>query len=138
MTAWMAAYAISLVAFGILDMTWLSFVGAKLYKPVLGDILEPGIRLAPASAFYLMFPAGLIYFAVNPALKDGALGTALLNGALFGLFTYGTYELTNFATLRNWTLQITLIDMAYGAVMCAAVAALAFKLTPAVARWFGA
>lgn len=138
MTVVLVTYAIALVAFGLIDMAWLSTVGGQLYKATLGDILAPEIRIGPAVAFYLLFPAGLIYFAVNPAMKDGLLSTAVMNGALFGFFTYATYELTNFATLRNWTLGITVIDTAYGAIVSAAVAALAYALAPTVSRWFGA
>ncbi|MEQ1719340.1 MAG: DUF2177 family protein [Hyphomicrobium sp.] len=131
------AYAVALVAFTAIDVTWLSSVGARLYKETLGDILATDIRMAPAIVFYLFYPLGIVTFAVDPALKQGAISSALLNGALFGLFTYGTYELTNFATLRNWTLSITAIDMAYGAVASAVVAAIATALTPSIVRWFG-
>lgn len=133
-----AAYLIALIAFACFDIAWLTYAGAQLYKPALADILAPGIRFGPAAAFYLLFPIGLIYFAVNPALKDGAVATAIVNGMLFGLFTYGTYELTNFATLRGWTLSITAIDMIYGALVSAAVAAIAFIAAPVVARWVAA
>lgn len=132
------AYAIALLAFAAIDITWLMTFGAQLYKATLGDILAPDIRLAPAIAFYLLYPAGVVIFAADPALKQASLSTAVIYGALFGLFTYGTYELTNFATLRNWTLSITAIDLAYGVAATAITAALAYSLTPAVARWFGA
>ena len=134
MTQLIAAYIFSLMAFAVLDAAWLWYAGPHLYKPVLGDILAPQLRLAPAVLFYLMFPAGLLYFAVGPALKEGALATALINGALFGLFTYGTYELTNFATLRNWTSSIVLIDVAYGAFMSAVVAGFAYKAAALLVR----
>lgn len=131
-------YAIAVVVFAAIDITWLTVVGGQLYKQTLGDILVPNIRMAPAIAFYLLYPVGLIFFAVDPAWKNGSIITAVTHGALFGLFTYGTYELTNFATLRNWTLEITAIDMTYGAMASAGVAAIAFLLTPTIARWFGA
>lgn len=118
------AYLVTFVVFAVIDGTWLYVMGSQLYKPVLGDILLPDIRLGPAVAFYLLFPLGLVIFAVDPALKAGSWNTALVYGALFGLFAYATYDLTNFATLRNWTLQITLVDIVYGAIV-AGIASLA-------------
>ena len=138
MMLYLAAYLIALISFAVVDIAWLSSVGAQLYRATLGDILAPEIRVAPAIVFYLIFPAGLLYFAIDPAIKEGSLATAVVNGALFGLFTYATYELTNFATLRNWTLGITVVDIAYGAIVSATVAALTYKVAPAVARWAGA
>jgi uncharacterized membrane protein len=122
-SAYVIAYFAALVVFAIVDGAWLYFMGSQLYKPVLGDILAPEIRFGPAIAFYLLFPLGLTIFAIEPALRSGSLSTALFYGALFGFFTYATYDLTNFATLRNWTLQITLVDMAYGAAVAAVAAA---------------
>jgi uncharacterized membrane protein len=128
-----ASYVIALVVFGVIDALWLSTMGAILYRPVLGDILLQDLRIGPAIAFYLLFPIGIVIFAVSPALKEGAVTTALVYGLLFGAFAYGTYDLTNFATLRNWNLQITLIDIAYGAVtsgLCAAAAIAVLRYVP--------
>lgn len=129
---YLVAYIISLVLFAALDVAWLTTMGARLYKQTLGDILLPAVYLAPAAAFYLIYPAGLVYFGIMPALKSGIVSTAALNGALFGFFAYSTYELTNYATLRNWTFQITLIDIVYGAVASGAVAA---AVTALLAHW---
>lgn len=134
----LVAYAIALIVFLCIDITWLMLVGAQLYKAALSEILAADIRLGPAAVFYLLYPVGIAYFAVMPALKDGSVTTALLNGALYGLMAYGTYELTNYATLRGWTFTITAVDMVYGAVASATVAVIAFYATPAVSRWFGA
>jgi uncharacterized membrane protein len=117
-----AAYVIVLVVFGVIDATWLSTMGNVLYRPALGDILAANLRVAPAVAFYAMFPIGVVVFAVMPALKAGSLGTAAIYGLLFGAIAYGTYDLTNYATLRNWNLQITVIDIVYGAVATAIAA----------------
>lgn len=132
--ALLAPYIAALLVFAIVDGAWLYVAGSQLYKPVLGDILAPDVRLGPAAAFYLLFPIGLTIFAIDPAIKSASLGTALLYGALFGFFTYATYDLTNFATLRNWTLQITLIDMAYGAAVSALAAAAGYWAATAWAR----
>ena len=127
------AYLIALVLFAAVDITWLMTMGSKLYRQTLGDILLTELRMAPAAVFYLMYPAGLVIFAVIPALKSGSPATALVLGALLGLFAYGTYELTNFATIRNWTLQITLIDIAYGIVASGLVAAIVTTVVPYLA-----
>jgi uncharacterized membrane protein len=118
------AYFATLVVFGVFDGLWLWTVSGRIYRPVLGDILLTDLRLAPAIAFYLLFPAGLTLLAVAPALRSSDLSTVLINGALLGALAYGTYDLTNYATLRNWTLEITLIDIAYGTGV-AAIASLA-------------
>lgn len=120
------AYFAALVLFILIDFVWLSTMGPLLYRPILGDILLPGFSLPPAVAFYLLYPVGLVIFAINPALTRGSLSTALLLGGLFGLFTYGTYDLTNQATLRNWSTVLTLADMIWGGVLGAITAAGAF------------
>lgn len=132
------AYVLTFVIFAAFDIAWLTTMGAKLYKQTLGSILTDEIRTLPAIAFYLMYPAGLVIFAIAPALKGGSPWIAVIYGALFGLFAYGTYELTNYATLRNWTAQITLIDMAYGLVVSGVVAGLVAMLAPTIGQLFGA
>jgi uncharacterized membrane protein len=111
------AYGATAAAFILADMIWLGSMVGRLYRPALGDLLLPGANLPPALLFYAAYPVGLLLFAVAPALKAQSLGMAVLYGALFGLFTYGTYDLTNAATLRNWPLSITLIDMLWGTVL---------------------
>ena len=110
------AYVTVTVIFVLLDAAWLTVMGPVLYKPALGDILADKVRLAPAIVFYLLYPIGIAIFAVLPALRAGSVGHAAVYGALFGLFAYATYDLTNAATLRQWTTQITLADMAWGAI----------------------
>jgi uncharacterized membrane protein len=123
---YLAAYLASLVIFFSLDMVWLSTMAGRIYRPTLGDIALSGVNLMPAIAFYVLYPVGLVIFVVLPALKGGSIYTAIVHGALFGFFTYATYDLTNQATLRNWTLQLSLIDMAWGTVLAALAGAMAF------------
>ncbi|WP_082767522.1 DUF2177 family protein [Bosea sp. PAMC 26642] len=111
-----AGYIAFLVAFGICDAIWLGTMAAKLYRPALGDLIVEQVRYAPAALFYFGFPLGVVHFALMPALRDGNPTSALLNGALIGLLAYATYDLTNYATLRPWTLTITLADLVYGTV----------------------
>ena len=123
------SYGLTLIFFVILDAIWLGSTSALLYRPVLGDMLLDKLRILPVIAFYLLYPAGLFIFAVLPAIKAGAFWPALIYGALFGLVAYATYDLTNFATLRNWTWQITFIDLAWGAFASAMASILAFAAT---------
>jgi len=120
------AYLTSLVTFFSIDMVWLGTMAKRFYRPTLGDILLPGVNMAPAIVFYILFPIGLVFFAVAPALRAGSISTALIYGAMFGFFTYATYDLTNQATVRNWTTQLTVVDAAWGSVLAAATAAISY------------
>jgi uncharacterized membrane protein len=114
-----AGYLVFLVSFGVIDLIWLSIMAGRLYRPALGEMLLDRIRVAPALLFYFAFPAGLVHFALMPALQAGSATAAFGNGALLGLLAYGTYDLTNYATLRRWTLTITLADLVYGTLVAA-------------------
>lgn len=120
------SYVAALAVFVAIDMVWLGTMAGRLYKPILGDILAPQFNMAAAAVFYLIYPIGLVIFAINPALKAGAVSTALLYGALFGFFTYATYDLTNQVTLRNWSSLLTVVDIAWGSFLGAVTAASAF------------
>ena len=135
MPTYLAAYVIALLVFAALDIVWLTTMGAALYRSTLGDILLTSVRIEPAVAFYLLFPLGIVVFAVAPALKAGSPPAALFYGGLFGLIAYATYDLTNYATLRNWTLKITAIDMAYGAIVVGAVSVLTYYAVAWLGRW---
>jgi uncharacterized membrane protein len=120
------AYVAVLIVFGTIDAVWLTTMGAILYRPALGDILAQNLRVVPAIAFYLIFPIGIVVFAVLPGLRAQSPLTAATLALLFGALAYATYDLTNYATLRNWTLQITLIDIGYGALASSIAATVAF------------
>jgi uncharacterized membrane protein len=128
------AYIAALIVFGAIDAVWLSTMGPALYRPALGDILAPGLRIAPAIAFYLMYPIGIVVFAVLPALRAQTAFTAATLALLFGALAYATYDLTNYATLRNWTLQITVLDIAYGALASGIAATAAYFAVRAIVR----
>ena len=115
MTRIIVAYVATLVVFAALDFIWLTQVGPSLYKPLIGSILAPEPRMAPAILFYALYIVGLVYFAVSPGLAGAGWQGALLKGALFGFFAYATYDLTNQATLIVWSSRITVLDMAWGA-----------------------
>lgn len=110
-------YLISLAIFVLVDMVWLGLVARGFYRAQLGEMLSPKVNWAAAVLFYLLFIAGLQVFVVVPALQTGVALTALWRGALFGLIAYATYDLTNLATLRGWPLLVTVVDLAWGAVL---------------------
>jgi len=126
------AYVATLITFGAVDFVWLSVMAKRLYLPTLGDMLLDDVRIPPAVVFYLLYPVGVVVFAVLPALKSANIGAAIGLGALFGLIAYATYDLTNFATLKNWNLTITVADMAYGAVATAIAASAAFMAVKSI------
>jgi uncharacterized membrane protein len=123
---YLASYIAALITFIAADMVWLGIMASRFYKPAMGDIAVAGVNLPPAIVFYIIYPIGLVIFAIAPALKSGSLTTAAVYGALFGFFTYATYDLSNYATLRNWTLELTLVDMAWGTILGTVTSVVAF------------
>jgi uncharacterized membrane protein len=116
---YLAAYMGAGVAFGGLDAVWLTLTSASLYRPALHQILIDGFRPVPAALFYLVYLAGVVIFAVAPAVRARRWRVATGMGALFGFFAYATYDLTNQATLTVWATQITLLDLAWGSFVTA-------------------
>ncbi len=117
-----------------LDLLWLSFVMDEFFRSTVGDAALRDTRLLPAALFYLGFVAALIWFAVLPGIKGGTLDQVALNGALIGLVAYGTYDLTNLATLGAWTWKLALFDMSWGAVVSALSAVAGFAAASGVAK----
>ncbi len=108
--------------FFIIDMIWLGLVANKFYQSQLGPLLGP-VNWPAAIIFYLVFLVGLTFFAIYPAAAKASVFTALGLGAAFGFFTYATYDLTNLATLKDWPLKVVLVDIVWGTVLGASVAA---------------
>ncbi len=129
-----AAYVATGIAFALIDSVWLILMAPRLYQPEIGEMLIKGFRAAPAVTFYLLYIAGMIIFAVGPALAAGRWQVALVQGALFGFFCYMTYDLTNYSTLKVWSLKVTILDMIWGSTLTG-LAATAGML--ATARLFG-
>lgn len=119
-------YLATLVAFFLIDMVWLGLVARGFYRKQLGFLLSPSPNWAAAILFYLLFIAGIIIFAAVPGLQAGSLGKALLLGALFGLLSYATYDLTNLATIKDWPLIVTVVDMIWGTVLATLVTWISF------------
>src|ERR1700712_3284066 len=130
---YLTSYLSTLGAFVLCDMAWLGTMASRLYRPTLRDIMLADVNIPAGVAFYLIYPAGLVIFAVLPALKSGSLAQAALGGALLGFFTYMTYDLTNQATLRNWTTQLSMVDMGWGTLLGAIAASIGFWATTKLA-----
>ena len=126
MLAYIAAYAVSAIAFVAADVAWLTLAGPRLYRPAIGPLLNDKVNAGPAVVFYLLYLAGVLFLAVTPALRIGQWRAAALNGLVLGLVAYGTYDLTNQATLRLWSVRLTVADMAWGGVITALAATLGF------------
>jgi len=116
------AYVGGLLAMGLLDAVWLSTMVPMLYRPRLGALLLPRPVWWAAITFYLLYGAGVVFFAVQPALKAESLSRAAMLGAALGLMAYATYDLTNQATLRDWPVVITVVDLIWGMVITASAA----------------
>ncbi|HEY6133914.1 MAG TPA: DUF2177 family protein [Rubrivivax sp.] len=112
MSPWVYGYLAALVVMGVLDALWLGFLARDFYRQEIGDLLAEKFRLGPAAAFYFGYPAVLTTLALNPVPESA--GAAAWRSALVGLVAYGTYDLTNMATLKHWSLRLALVDTAWG------------------------
>ena len=117
MKTYVVAYLTTLIVFVAIDFIWLSSMADRLYRPLLGDMLASGFRLAPAIAFYLISALGLTALAVRPGLLAGSPQMAVVCGAMLGFTAYATYDLTNQATLRNWSTILTIADLLWGTAL---------------------
>ena len=117
-------YLIAIVIFTVIDLVWLVFISRKLYQEKLGHLMAPKVNFAAAAVFYLLFIAGMVFFVINPAVEKQSVLYALGAGAFFGLITYATYDLTNLATLKDWPVSITIIDLIWGSFVTSATSAL--------------
>lgn len=111
---YLLAYLGAGVTMAVLDAIWLSTMADRLYRPVIGSIMADKPDLRVAGVFYLLYVFGIVFLAVLPGLREGSLMRTVTTGAVFGLVAYATYDLTNQATLRVWSTQLTLIDLAWG------------------------
>ena len=122
------SYIFTFIVFFIIDMAWLGFIAKDLYKKYLGDLLSEQVNWTAAIIFYLLFIIGVFIFAILPSVEKESLSSAITLGALFGFFTYATYDLTNLATLKGWPTTIVFIDIIWGAVLTALVSTAGFYI----------
>ncbi len=121
-------YSIAIAVFFALDMAWLGLVAKDFYAKHIGFMLKPDVNWGAAILFYLLFIVGLVLFVIAPALEKNSLTHALLFGALFGLITYATYDLTNLAMTKDWPLIVTVVDLCWGTVLAASVSVITYAV----------
>ena len=131
MIFYLKLYALTIPVFFVVDMIWLGVVAKGFYRRNLGFILSADVNWAAAVVFYLIYIAGILFFAVRPAVAENSLREAVWLGALFGFFTYATYDLTNMATIKNWPIVVVIVDMLWGVCLCSLVAGVSYTLS----RW---
>ncbi len=128
MITFLKLYAVALPTFLLVDLLWLGVVARSFYRAQLGHLMRTDVNWTAALAFYALFVAGIVVLAVGPGVERESLGRAVALGALLGLVSYAAYDLTNLATLRDFPLTVALVDLAWGAVLCATVSAVTFKV----------
>ena len=133
MAYYIKLYFATFIAFLAIDAVWLGLVARTFYRKYIGFLMAPNPNWLAAIIFYLLFILGILVFVVLPGLEDNSLKTTLLRAALFGLITYATYDLTNLATLKDWPILVTIVDMLWGVVLSVSVSAVSFF----AGRWLG-
>ena len=121
-------YLIALGVFFGIDMVWLSFIAKDLYQEQIGFLMKSSPNWVAAMSFYLLFIVGLVVFVIEPALENDSWQKALMLGALFGLITYATYDLTNLATIKDWPLKVTIIDLLWGTFLGSSVSTITYQV----------
>lgn len=119
----LSLFGSAMVIFAVIDLLFISYVVTPLYRSRVGELLAERFALWPALFFYLIYIAGIVYFAILPNLKTGSVSMAFMQGALLGGFAYATFTLTNMAILKNWPLVIAVSDIAWGMLLTGLVAA---------------
>ena len=119
-------YAVAFVSFMVIDLVWLGVVARSFYRAELGHLMRPDVNWGAAVLFYLIFVAGIVVFAVSPAIERESLGHAAVLGAFFGLVTYAAYDLTNLATLQDFPVRMVWVDMLWGMVLCTAISTITY------------
>ncbi|MGL4397074.1 MAG: DUF2177 family protein [Hyphomicrobium sp.] len=122
------SFLATLIVFTVVDFIWLGFVAKDFYRGAIGHLMAENFNIPAAIAFYVIYVAGIMMFAVQPAVAEGDWTRALKLGLMFGFFAYATYDLTNMATLKDWPLSMTLADMAWGSVLTGIAATAGFAV----------
>lgn len=136
MKTYIVSYVATAIVFLGMDSVWLGTMGNVLYRPLLGGMMLDKFSLVPAAAFYFLYVVGIVFFAVSPAFESGRWMTAFVHGALFGFFAYATYDLTNQATLKNWPVTITIVDLCWGTVVTGVAATFGHLIAKTVLKTF--
>jgi uncharacterized membrane protein len=126
---YLLAYVGAGITMGVLDAIWLTTMGDRLYRPVIGSIMADKPDMRAAIVFYVLYVFGIVFLAVMPGLREGSLSRTLTTAAVFGLVAYATYDLTNQATLKDWPVLITIVDLGWGTVLTATAATIGYLAT---------
>ena len=132
MTMFLKLYGIAFLVFFVVDLIWLGLVAKRLYQKEIGQLLKPDVNWVASMIFYALFIAGLVIFVLMPGVDANSLSKVMLLGAFFGLVTYATYDLTNLATLKDFTLKITLIDLTWGTFLGFSTSTLSYLIYQAI------
>jgi uncharacterized membrane protein len=126
------SYVLTALVFFAIDLVWLGLVARNMYSRYIGHLMSSQVNWVAAGVFYLAFIVGILVFAVYPSVDKDSLPRAVVLGALFGFFTYSTYDLTNLATLKDWPVSITVVDIAWGMALTSVVSAIGFYIVRAL------
>lgn len=121
-------YLVAFSAFLVIDFIWLKFIARSFYQAQIGHLIRTNINWIAAAAFYLLFVFGIVVLVVWPALERQSLKRAVRHGTLLGLVAYAAYDFTNLAVLEGFPLAVALVDVAWGAVLCASVSAVTYRI----------
>lgn len=121
-------YVIAFLVFLIIDAIWLGLVAPKFYKEQIGHLMAEKPNFYAAILFYLIFIVGVVYFVVNPGIEANSITKIIIAGMLFGFMTYATYDLTNLATLKDWPLKVTIIDLIWGTSLSTVIGVVTFYI----------
>jgi uncharacterized membrane protein len=127
-------YLATLVVFLAIDMVWLGWIARSTYVAEMGELIRKQPNIVAAVVFYLLYSAGLMFFAINPGMKAGSIMQSVLLGAALGLIAYGTYDLTNLSVVNGFTVRIAMIDLAWGTFLSAASAGIVTALAQTISR----
>lgn len=123
---WLLYYGITLTVFMVIDLIWLGFIAKDLYSKYLGYLMSDNVNWLAAVVFYLIFIGGVCYFVLYPSLIDKNMTNLLIRASLFGFITYATYDLTNLATIKDWPINITIIDLIWGTTLSTSVSVISY------------
>jgi uncharacterized membrane protein len=123
------SYLLTTIVFFAIDMVWLGFIAKNIYRKYLGTLLSETVNWGAAIIFYLVFIVGIFIFVINPSVEKQSVFRAVWSGALFGFIAYATYDLTNYATLKGFPLNIVFIDLAWGALLTALTSLAGYYIT---------
>ena len=127
-------YVLTTLVFFIIDILWLGLLSKNLYQEKIGQLLKEDVNWTAAILFYLFFILGMLFFVIYPALVKRSWKYALFVGIFFGMTTYATYDMTNLATMKDWSVLITVVDILWGSFLCGATSLIVYSI---MSKWGG-